>query len=68
MKEFSDYREAYNHAVTYARQLGREVGIERAVWYGKTVFVVKSVPAAKFRFGHELRMEIVAPSDPLTGG
>lgn len=66
MKEFIDYHEAYNYAVDYARQLNRKVGIEKAKWYGKTVFVVKSIPAEGFRHEHQLRMEIVKPTDPHT--
>ena len=63
---FRDYWEAYNQAVLFARSREREIGIEKANEFGKTVFRVKGLPKPENRFGHELRMEVVRPTDPLT--
>lgn len=59
------WKEAHTAAVKLAREAGKEVGIERMVQFGKTVFLVHRLPAAKFRRGFELRCEIVQPTDPL---
>ncbi|MDE2071728.1 MAG: hypothetical protein KGI70_03295 [Patescibacteria group bacterium] len=62
---FSDWKEAHTEAVKYARYLGREVGIEKASEFGKTVYLVSSLPKPENRCGRELRVEIVNPGDPL---
>lgn len=62
---FNTWKEAHTYAVRLARELGREVGLWRVVEFGKEGFNVRSLPKAENRFGHELRCEVVAPSDPL---
>jgi hypothetical protein len=62
---FSNYNEAAREGRKYARYLGREVGMEKANEYGKTVYNVKPIPKPENRYGHELRMEILKPTDPL---
>ena len=62
---FKDYREAHQYAVQLARQLGREVGIERTKEYDTPGFSVFHLPDAKNRYGFELRAEVVRPTDPL---
>ena len=66
MEHFTDYHEAYNYAVEYARYSKKEVGIEKVKWFGKVGFVVQSLPKPENRYGHELRMEVVKPTDPHT--
>ena len=59
---FTDYKEAHAYAEKQANKHGREMGIEKRKEYGKEVYSVKHVPDAAHRFGHESRMEIVAPT------
>jgi len=63
---FTDYKEAKNEAIKYARYLEKEVGIEKASEFGKKVFNVRPLPKAENRYGHELRMEVVRPNEPLS--
>lgn len=59
------WKEAHTAAVLLARESKKEVGIERMVQFGNTVFLVHRLPAEQFRQGYELRCEIVSPTDPL---
>ena len=59
------YRQAWNAAIMLARELKREVGLERGKEYNSTVYRVFPVPGEKFRFGHEARCQIVSPNEPL---
>lgn len=63
---FKDYSTAHNEAIKYARWLGKEVGLEKGEEYGKTVYKVKHLPKAENRYGHELRMQVVRPNEPLS--
>ena len=65
MASFIEWKEAHDHAVELARQLGREVGILKAKEYNKTVFQVLHLPKRENRYGLELRCEVVSPGDPL---
>jgi hypothetical protein len=62
---FSDYKEAATEGRKYARYLGKDVGMERANEFGKTVYNVTPLPKPENRYGHELRMEVLSPHDPL---
>ena len=62
---FTDYKTAHTKAVNLARFLKKEVGIEATKEFGKSVFVVHHLPKLENRYGYELRMEVVAPTDPL---
>ena len=63
---FTDYHEAYAHALGKARELGRPVGIEAMCEYGRKGFSVKLVPVdPSKRFGWEMRCEVVNPTDPV---
>jgi len=64
-KAFPSWKEAHTAAVQLARQLGREVGIERTKEYGKEVYLVHHLPNPGNRYGFELRVEVVKPTDPL---
>lgn len=67
-----NYADAYKLALTQAREavrLGRdprdsEYGIEH--FSDPNDFVVFSLPRQENRFGHELRCEVVRPTDPRT--
>lgn len=66
-KHFTEYRAAHDYAVTLARTLGREVGLEAAREYGVPGYNVIHLPRRKNRTGHELRCQVVAPNEPLSG-
>lgn len=69
---FTDYSEAYNAAVRRARELRDaglpleqcEQGLEHNELFG--YFHFRTLPSPENRVGHELRCEVVRPSDPLT--
>ena len=62
----ADYREAFNSAVLLARQLGREVGIEKTPGLlGDNPYIVHHLPKSENRFGFELRCQVVHPDEPL---
>lgn len=63
---FDTWKEAHTAAVKLARFLNRDVGIWRANEFGKDGYNIRSLPHAKNRYGHELRCEVVSPSDPLS--
>lgn len=60
-----EYRDAFNAACDLARQMQREVGLEKAdnPLDGKG-FRVISLPKLENRYGHELRCQVVAPTEP----
>lgn len=60
-----DWKDAHTTAVTLARQLGKEVGIEKFKEYNTPGFHVFSLPKPENRYGFELRCEVVKPSDPI---
>ncbi len=62
---FKDYNEAAREGRKYARYLGKEVGLEKANEFGKTVYNVKPLPNKENRYGHEARMEVLSHHDPL---
>lgn len=64
MDSFTDWKDAHRDAVRQARVYNREMGIEKANEYGRTVFRVKMLPKAENRQGWELRCEVVRPGDP----
>lgn len=61
------YRDALTAAITLARIMGREVGIEkfRDGVGAREGYVVRHLPKAENRTGWELRCEIVRPDDPM---
>lgn len=61
MNSTTNYDDARKAAQDLANQLGREVGLEKAKEYCRTVYRVKHLPSAGKRFGWELRCEVVAP-------
>jgi hypothetical protein len=63
-ERFSTWKEAHTAAVKLARFLNHDVGIWRAVEFGRDGFNIRSLPRPKNRYGHELRCEVVSPSDP----
>lgn len=65
MTQHKEWKDAHTAAVTLARQLGREVGIEKLKTYEGTHYYVRTVPRADMRFGVDARCEIVGPGDPL---
>lgn len=62
---YTDYYAAHAAALADARTFNRPMGLEKAREYGRTVYLVKMIPAdpAK-RFGWEMRCEVVQPTDP----
>lgn len=69
MNHYRDYHEAHAYAIKLARDLGREMGLEKAssLYYGKDPgFNVIHLPKPENRFGHELRCQVVSPNDPLS--
>jgi hypothetical protein len=66
MSAFPTYPEAHRAAVALARQCSRDAGIERAREFNRTVYHISLLPAPQHCHGHELRMERVRPTDPLT--
>ena len=62
---FSDWKEAHTAAVLYARLVKRDVGIWRQFEFGKDGYNIRSLPNPENRYGHELRCEVVSPSDSV---
>ncbi len=62
---FKTWKEAHTAAVLLARELKHDVGLWRANEFGREVFNIRSLPRIENRYGHELRCEVVSPSDPL---
>jgi hypothetical protein len=60
---FENYFDARHCAAQLARLVGRDVGIEMASEYGRTVYRVKQLPNPANRYGWELRCEVVAFDD-----
>ena len=60
-----DWKQAHTAAVKLARELGKEVGLEKFKEYNTPGFRVFSLPKPENRYGHELRCEIVRPTDPV---
>jgi hypothetical protein len=61
------YHDALAAAITLARIMGREVGIEkfRDGRGAREGYVVRNLPKAENRTGWELRCEVVRPDDPM---
>lgn len=64
-QRYKEWKDARTAAVQLARQLGHDVGIERMKEFGRDGYNVFSLPKPQFRFGFELRCEVVTPTDPL---
>jgi hypothetical protein len=64
-RRFDTWKEAHTAAVMLARQLGREIGLWRAVEFGREGYNIRSLPRPENRYGHELQCEVVGPRDPL---
>lgn len=62
---YTDWKEAHTAAVHLARELGREVGLERGKEFNRPGYLLHHLPRPENRTGFELRCEIVRPSDPL---
>ena len=62
---FKDYSEAHTAAINLARQLGKEVGLEKFKEFNTKGFRIFHLPKPENRHGFELRCEVVKPSDPL---
>ena len=65
MKVFTTWKESHTYACQLADDCKRDVGIEKASEFDKTVFRAFLLPDARNRAGHELRCEIVAPRTPI---
>lgn len=61
---FSVWEEAHTAAVKLSRLIKHDVGIWRQEEYGKDGYNIRSLPKPENRYGHELRCEVVSPSDP----
>jgi len=61
-KSSTDYNAVYAYASALAKQLGREVGIEKMNEFGRTVYTCKMLPRPENRCGWELRREVVHPA------
>lgn len=59
---FESYEDAFREAQKLADQCGREMGLEKANEYGRTVFSIKHLPNPGNRYGWELRCEVVTPT------
>lgn len=63
---FREWKDAHTAAVKLARQIGHDVGLEKADnpidGKGYRIF---SLPKPENRYGFELRCEVVSPSDPI---
>lgn len=69
MAAFKTWREARDYAQAQANKLGLSFGIEKpAEWKGipehMREWTVKMLPGPAFRFGWELRCEVVDPETP----
>ena len=63
MDSFTNWHDAHREAVEQATRYQREMGLEKATEYDRTVYRVKMLPKADCRFGWELRCEVVRPGD-----
>ena len=65
MTKHEKYLAKYNETVLKAREMGLDYGLE---WneYSKD-FRSFMLPKPENRYGHELRCEVVRPTDPLVG-
>ena len=66
-ERFESYKDAFNAAVKLARELNREVGLIAQTEYGRKGFNVFLLPRKENRYGHELRTQVVHPSESLMG-
>ena len=67
---FKTYEEAFNAAVLLARDLKREVGLEKVeypILADNCHFRVIRLPRPENRYGHELRCQVVGPDESLMG-
>lgn len=64
MDVFSDWKDAHNSAQRQANLYARDMGVEKANEFGKTVYRVKMLPNPENRYGWELRCEVVHPYLP----
>jgi hypothetical protein len=65
MKVFKDWKSAHSYAVELAHSCDMSAGIEKTKEFNRTLFAVSLLPRPENRNGHELRMEIVNPHDPI---
>jgi hypothetical protein len=63
MKVFTTWKSAHTYAIELARQCKMSAGIEKSREFNKEIFLVKLLPRPENRCGHELRMEVVEPTD-----
>ncbi len=64
-RRFETWKEAHTAACLLARSIGHDVGIWRAVEFGREGFNIRSLPRPENRYGHELQCEVVTARDPL---
>jgi len=64
MSFYKEYRDAFNAACDLARTRQREMGLERVDGPLEKGFRVISLPKPENRYGHELRCQVVSPTDP----
>ena len=64
MRAYDSYHDAHEAAISLARASGLDVGLAKGNEYGRTVFTLRYLPKPENRCGHELRCEIVRPTDP----
>lgn len=62
MSAHTTWREAHDIAQERADQSQRDIGVRRMREYGRDVFIVAALPAPAFRFGEDLRAEVIAPA------
>lgn len=66
-REYADYNVAYREALTHARLVKHDVGIEK--WHrqgGKVYFTYRLIPSPEKSFGCDAKAERVRPSDPFS--
>lgn len=65
MQTFSTWPDARTFAVERANTWNTPQGIEKRKEFGRTIYVVRSIPRADKRFGVDLRCEAVEPGQSL---
>lgn len=63
MTDFTDWKDAHDHAVIRARESQHDVAIRKVRWYGKTRYVVT---LASVNDSDYALAEIVKPTDPIS--
>lgn len=67
MSRFKEWKEAHGAAIMLARELGKDVGIDKlpSPLEPGMPWRIFGLPKPENRFGFEARCEVVSPSDPL---